>query len=115
MHEFGIAEALLQAALEVTERHGARPIEQVRVHIGRLRQVMPEALIFAFNALTVGTLAQDAILAWKEIPPRVGCQACHAVFQPQDDWFWSCPSCDAAGGEVLAGNELVLESVVLKP
>jgi hydrogenase nickel incorporation protein HypA/HybF len=114
MHEVGIAEALLQAALEVTEAHGGRPIEQVRVHIGRLRQVMPEALTFAFNALTVGTLAQEATLVWEEIPPRICCHACYAVFQPQDDWFWSCSRCDAAGGEVLAGNELVLESVVLK-
>jgi hydrogenase nickel incorporation protein HypA/HybF len=114
MHEFSIAEALLQAALQVAEARGGRPIERVRVHIGRLRQVLPEALVFAFDALTVGTLAQGATLVWEEIPVRVRCQACQAVFQPQEDWFWTCSRCGAAGGEVLEGDELVLQSVTLQ-
>lgn len=114
MHEFSIAEALLQAALEVAESQGGLPIERVCVHIGHLRQVLPEALTFAFEALTTGTLAQGATLIWEDIPPRVRCRACQTIFQPEEDWFWTCPRCGGAGGEVLKGDELVLESVVLK-
>ena len=114
MHEFSIAEALLQAALEVAETQGGLPVERVCVHIGRLRQVLPEALTFAFDALTTGTLAQGATLIWEEIPPRVRCHACQAIFQPEEDWFWTCPRCGVAGGEVLEGDELVLQSVTVK-
>jgi len=114
MHEFSIAEALLQAVLEVAETQGGLPVERVCVHIGRLRQVRPEALIFAFDALTTGTLAQGATLVWEDIPPRVRCHACHTIFQPEEDWFWTCPRCGVAGGEVLEGDELVLESVILQ-
>ena len=80
----------------------------------RLRQVLPEALTFAFDALATGTLAQGATLIWEEIPPRVRCHACQAIFQPEEDWFWTCPRCGVAGGEVLEGDELVLQSVTVK-
>ncbi len=113
MHEFSIAEALLQATLQVAETHGGRPVERVRVNIGRLRQVVPEALTFAFNALTKETLAEGATLTWEEVPTRVRCR-CGTTFQPEEDWFWACPECGAAGGEVLEGEELILESVTLK-
>jgi len=113
MHEFSIAEELLKAALEVAETHDQRAVERVRVRIGRLRQIVPEALAFAFDALTKGTLAEGAALVWEEVPTRVRCRKCETVFQPEEDWFWSCPSCGAAGGEVLEGEELILESVTL--
>ncbi len=113
MHEFSIAEELLKATLEVAESHDRRAVERVRVHIGRLRQVVPDALTFAFDALTKGTLAEGAALVWEEVPTRVRCRQCETVFQPEEDWFWSCPSCGAAGGEVLEGEELILESVTL--
>jgi hydrogenase nickel incorporation protein HypA/HybF len=114
MHEFGIAEPLLKAALEAAQAQGALPIQEVRVSIGRLRRVVPEALILAFQALTKGTAAQGAALVWEEVPPRVRCRACQAIFRPADDWLWICPDCAAADGELLEGNELVLHSVTLR-
>jgi hydrogenase nickel incorporation protein HypA/HybF len=115
MHEFGIVEPLLKAALRAAEAQGGYPIEEVRVAIGRLRQVKGEALTIAFNALTAGTAAERANLVWEEIPPRVRCRACRAIFRPEDDWLWACPRCHDSGGELLEGNELVLQRVVLKP
>ena len=114
MHEFGLAEPLLHAALEVAEQQGGLAVEQVCAQIGRLREVAPEALTFAFNALTKGTLAEGATLVWREIPPRVRCAQCSVAFEPADERIWICPSCGAAGGELLAGNELVMERVVLR-
>ena len=114
MHEFGIAEPLLQAALEAAKVKGGLPVQEVHVSIGRLRQVVPDALTFAFEALTKGTLAEGAKLVWEEIPPRVRCRGCEAIFQPADDWLWICPNCAAADAELLQGNELLLHSVTLK-
>lgn len=113
MHEFTIAEALVRAVLEVAEAHGGWPVERVRVRVGRLRQVMPELLLFAFDALTKGTRAEGARLEWEEVPIRVRCRACETTFEAEEI-FWTCPRCHAAGGDVLAGDELTLESVVLR-
>jgi hypothetical protein len=38
---------------------------------------------------------------------------CPLVFQPEDDRIWVCPSCGGAGGELLTGNELIIERVIL--
>src|SRR5688500_14146766 len=65
MHEYGLAETLLAVALEVAESHGRQPVEQLWVRLGRLRQVMPEALSFAFSAVAHGTLAEGATLHWE--------------------------------------------------
>jgi hydrogenase nickel incorporation protein HypA/HybF len=114
MHEFSLAEPLLKAALEVAEKQGGLAVEQVCAQIGRLREVAPEALTFAFDALAKGTLAEGATLEWKDIAPSVRCANCPAVFEPEDDRIWLCPSCGGAGGELLAGNELVVERVILR-
>ena len=114
MHEVGIAEAFLQAALEVAEAHDRRPVERIHVHLGRLRKIVPEALLFAFDTLTKGTLAQGAALTWEEIAPQVRCSRCDTVFQPEDEQFWPCPICRATTrGEVLAGEDLLLAQVIL--
>jgi hydrogenase nickel incorporation protein HypA/HybF len=113
MHEFSLAEPLLRAALEISERQGGAAVEQVYARIGRLREVAPEALTFAFNSLANGTAAEGAALVWKEIAPSVRCAMCPLVFQPEDDRIWVCPSCGGAGGELLTGNELIIERVIL--
>ncbi|HUF42873.1 MAG TPA: hydrogenase maturation nickel metallochaperone HypA [Verrucomicrobiae bacterium] len=113
MHEFGIAAPLLQAALEISEQQGGLAVEQIYARIGRLREIAPDALTFAFNSLKKGTAAEGATLVWKEIAPSVRCAQCPAVFQPDDDRIWVCPSCGAGGGELLAGNELIVERVIL--
>jgi hydrogenase nickel incorporation protein HypA/HybF len=114
MHEFSIAAALLEATLAVADTHGRQAVERVHVRIGCLRQVVPEALLLAFDALTPGTLAAGASLTWEEVPSRIRCRCCSMTFTPTEQWFWTCPACDSPGGEVLAGEDLVLESVTLK-
>lgn len=114
MHEFGIVEPLLRAALKAAAEQDGHAIQEVRVRIGRMRQVKPEALAVAFKALATGTAAEGASLVWEEITPCVRCQGCRTVFQPEDDWLWTCPQCNGSGGELLQGNELVLERVVLQ-
>lgn len=114
MHEFGLAEPILRAALEVSERQGGLAVDEVRARIGRLRAAAPDALTMAFDSLKRGTAAEDAILSWEEIAPSVRCANCAGVYAPEDDRLWLCPSCDHAGGELLAGNELIVERVILR-
>lgn len=113
MHEFSIAEALLKGTLKVAEAYGSRPVEQVRVQMGRLRQIVPDILTYAFDVIAKDTLAEGAVLECREVTPWVRCKSCGTAFEPEDI-FWVCPACETPGGEVLRGEELILESVVLK-
>jgi len=112
MHEFSLVQQIIECALQTADDHGSLPIARVCVEIGALQQVVPEALVFAFEAAVKDTPAQGAVLDWKEIPARVVCSTCNACFEPED-LFWTCPQCNSIGGRVIQGDELILKSVEL--
>ena len=113
MHELSIVQSILDTTLQVAEEHGGLPVEKVRVRVGRLRQLVPDLLTYSFDIVKKDTLAENATFEWEEVEPLVRCANCSNEFAP-DDAFWVCPECGSAGGEVLAGEELILETVSLK-
>jgi hydrogenase nickel incorporation protein HypA/HybF len=113
MHELTLVQSLLVSTLNVAEAHGGLPVDKVRVRIGGLRQVVPDALQWAFDLAKKGTLAENAILEWEEVKAVVRCRQCSTSYEP-DGVFWVCPRCGTAGGEAMQGQELVLDSVFLK-
>ncbi|HEY3324500.1 MAG TPA: hydrogenase maturation nickel metallochaperone HypA [Planctomycetota bacterium] len=114
MHEFGIAQAILQATIDVAKAHESRPVERVKVRIGRLRQIVPDSLTFAFEALAKDTVVAGAVLEYEIVPPRLRCKKCAAEYAPEEDWLWQCPKCGESKAELLQGEELLLETVVLR-
>lgn len=112
MHEVSLANSILESVLEVARTHGAERIEQVKLEIGSLRQVVPDMLQFAFTAVSQGTPAEGAELQWADVPAELLCRACETRFHPEDT-DWSCPYCGAGGGHLVQGDELIIRSVVL--
>lgn len=112
MHEFSIAEAIVQAAQEVAQAHENARVERVSLRVGELRQVVPDALLFAFDVLKRDTPLADASLEWETVPAQVRCRECGTEYHPEDI-FWECPSCGAFGAEVVAGEELEIVGITL--
>ena len=73
MHELSIADAILQIALA---HAGERRIETIEVKVGHLRQVVPDALAFAFTLVSEGTPAEGAELQLEVVPAAGRCRAC---------------------------------------
>ena len=110
MHELSIAEAIVQ----VVDRHAAgRRVARVEVKVGHLRQVVPSALEFAFTLLTDGTALEDAELAIEEVPAQGRCRDC-ATVTTMADFPLQCSSCGGLDLELLAGEELLVESLELE-
>ncbi|HYG35135.1 MAG TPA: hydrogenase maturation nickel metallochaperone HypA, partial [Clostridia bacterium] len=63
MHELSIMDSALNLALDQARKAGAKRICGIRLRIGALSGVVPEALEFAFEALVTGTLAEGAKLS----------------------------------------------------
>lgn len=112
MHEFSIAEAIVRTGEEVLRANGGGRAEKVQLRIGELRQVVPDALTFAFDILKKDTLLADASLEWETVPAQMRCRSCGREYHPKDV-FWECPSCGAIGAEVVAGEELEIVSITL--
>ena len=110
MHELSIADALLRIAL----RHAdGRRIESVEVKVGHLRQVVPDALMFAFSLVSAGTQAEGAELTIEEVPAAGVCRGCGT----QSEWDAFPLACRACGGvdvELVRGEELCVDALTME-
>jgi len=90
--------------------HGATRIDLIEVEIGRMRQIVPEALEVAFAAMSEGTIAQGARLEITEVQMQAVCRVCGHAFQPEID-LYICPRCEQADVRIVAGNDMILKSI----
>ena len=103
-------DSALNMALEQAEKAGALQVLVIRLRIGALSGVVPEALQFAFEALAPGTIAEKARLDIEHVPARFWCPACSREFEAPD-LFAECPGCHKPSGELRGGREMELTSM----
>ena len=113
MHELSIAMQLLDAVRAVAAEHHAACVELIDVHVGAMKLIVPEALEAAWEAVTEGTVAEGSRLVLTAQPLRGTCRECGRDFEPTLDNFL-CPACGQADVEIVAGDEIVLMSVVCR-
>ena len=110
MHELSIAAAVV----DIAERHAAgRRVVGIDVQVGRLRQVVPDSLALAFQLITHETALDGAELRIKEVPVRARCERCGAESE-LDQFPFACALCTSFDVELLAGEELLVESLELE-
>ena len=102
MHELAIAESVVSSVLGRTEGH----VSVVRLRVGRLAGVVPDALTFCFEVATAGTTLEGARLEIEEQQGRAHCRTCDEEFV-LDDSILLC-SCGSADVEVVSGRDLSL-------
>ena len=106
MHELAITESIVAA---VVERVPGTPVRRVRLEIGRLSGVVPDAVRFCFDLVTADTTLEGAVLEIDEPGGRVACRRCAAEFDT-DEVLALCP-CGSPDVELLRGRELRIRSV----
>jgi hydrogenase nickel incorporation protein HypA/HybF len=113
MHELSIMESALGLACEQARKAGASRICSIRLRIGALSGVVPEALEFAFEALAPGTLAEGSTLGVDPVPARFWCRQCLNEFEA-GELFSACPACQTPSAELRAGREMELASMEIE-
>jgi len=105
MHEMGIANSILEGvAAELRRRPGSRATK-ICVRIGELAGVDPDALSFAFEALTLDTEFAGLKLEVEYVPPRSRCRDCGNEFDVRN-YELLCPDCGSLTTERISGDEL---------
>ena len=119
MHELALSKAIVDTAL----RHcDGRKVTVVRTRVGALRQVVPHTLRFNFQIVTRGTQCEGAMLEFERIAARLRCLDCGSEWDPAPPpaaqarelvppASFRCPRCGAGESEVIAGEELEIESI----
>jgi hydrogenase nickel incorporation protein HypA/HybF len=106
MHELSVSSAVVDTVLKHAD---GRRVTVVSLRIGHLRQVVPDSLAFYFELVSRETLCEGARLEQDVVAARLRCDGCAREWDPEDAWF-ACTGCGGAG-EVIAGNELEVESI----
>lgn len=110
MHEMGITAEVLRAAVEGAENAGATRINSVHLTVGELTEIVPDALQFAWETLTPGTLAEGSVLEIEHTPGHSVCLSCEHEFD-HDRWDRICPACGSFATQPLSGSELRIDNV----
>ncbi len=113
MHELSIAENLVAIINDEATKYNATSVIKVSLHIGQLSGVVPDALRFAFEVCTKGTIAENATLEIKEIPTVGHCHGCSKEFKMHDPVVL-CPYCRSTDVELVAGRDLKIESMEIE-
>jgi hydrogenase nickel incorporation protein HypA/HybF len=106
MHEMAITQSVVDA---VCEHAAGRRVHSVRVQVGALCAVVPDAMEFCFDLATEGTIAAGARLDVDVQPGSARCRTCGQDFT-LPDLILLCP-CGSADVEVLAGRDLRILSM----
>lgn len=106
MHELSITQGVVDA---VAERFAGARVAGVRLEIGRLSGVLPDAVRFCFDVVAAGTAVEGARLVIDEPAGRARCRDCEQEFE-LDDPIPLC-RCGSARVEVLSGAQLRIVSV----
>jgi len=110
MHELALADAIVTVCCDNAR---GRRVVRVELEVGRLRQVVADALSFAFDLVARGTPAEGAELEIADVPVRVRCRECRVEAQV-DAFPLACARCGGLHVDVTAGEEFHVVALELE-
>jgi len=106
MHEASIAISLLETVSDLCQQEGYNSIESVRLKVGRAAGILPEALLFAFDAAKSDTIANKAELIIEYVALGGFCCDCGSQFDSEERYIYACPACKSSAIKITRGDEL---------
>jgi hydrogenase nickel incorporation protein HypA/HybF len=111
MHELSIAHAVVSTVVDALPSPAPRVL-QVRLRIGELSGVVPQALEFAYDIAAQDTPLAGGALVIERSPVVIACPSCGPTELGSTSDF-HCPGCGALCGDVIAGKELEILDITL--
>jgi hydrogenase nickel incorporation protein HypA/HybF len=112
MHELSIALSIVELAEEEARKAAAMSISKVEVEIGTMAGIETDALLFAWDSVVQGTIAQQAQLVIHSIEAEAHCLQCGKDF-PAEHFFVQCPLCSSFRYQITKGKELRICSLMV--
>lgn len=112
MHELSIAISIVESAEEEAKKAAAITISKIEVEVGTMAGIDPEALLFAWDSVVQGTMAQQSTLVINTIQAEAHCLECGRDF-PAEHFFVQCPHCSSFRYQITKGKELRIRSLIV--
>ena len=109
MHELSITHSIVNI---VVEHAAGRPVRRVKLQIGKLSGVQPDAVRFCFDLCAQGTVAEGARLEVEEPPGQGRCQRCERLIELEFP-LAVCNCAERAPLTLCSGQELLVKEMEL--
>ena len=113
MLEMGIAQNILEIALEAADKEGATRISRIDMIAGELRGIVPMQLNFCFGIISQNTIASGAYLNFEEVPVTACCEDCKNDFAVLE-YQYLCPKCGSTKVKITGGSELRVKDIEIE-
>ena len=116
MHEYILADRVLQSALEYMGNQELKEIHQIDVNVGELLGLENESLRTAFSVVSKGTPAEGCKLRIRRVKGSVACSKCgytgglETHVEHHIDPAFQCPKCGAPV-MIKAGDDLEITRI----
>jgi hydrogenase nickel incorporation protein HypA/HybF len=110
MHETALMQNLMTAAVRVLEGRNVTRVNRVTVSIGRFANVLPDAFLFAFEAMTQDGIFKGAKLETEQLSAKIYCSDCGNEYEA-DGFPIVCPNCQSTNFTIISGEEVYLKSL----
>jgi len=110
MHETVLMQNLLSVVEQAIENHHVTRVNRVVLSVGKLANVLPDALSFAFEAMTQEGIMKGAELEMESLPAVARCDDCGYEYQP-DGFPIVCPVCKSVNFRIISGEEVYVQSI----
>jgi hydrogenase nickel incorporation protein HypA/HybF len=112
VHELSLAGSIVRLVEQAAEREKFTRVATLRLEVGQLSGVEPQALRFALTAITAGTCLEGVSLELLE-PPGLGwCEPCMAEV-PLGSRADPCPQCGGYPVRPTSGDALRVLDVLV--
>ncbi len=112
MHEMSLMESVREIVDDAARANGTARVAVVRLKIGALAAVDPEALRFAFDVVMRGGPAESATLEIESVPGAAWCWDC-ARTVAVGAHASGCPECGGHRLEITGGTEMRVHEIDL--
>ncbi len=113
MHEMSLAEGILQIVEEAAQQQGFAKVSEVRLEIGALSGVEPDALTFCLDVVFRGSVAEDARVELERIPGQGFCLACGETVEIAA-LYDACPKCGSYQVQASGGTEMRVKDLLVE-
>ena len=110
MHELTLCRNMVEIIEQEAVRQSFQRVETVRMEIGALSCVEPEALRFCFGTVTRGTVAEGARLEIIMTPAEARCRDCGAE-RAVDRWGTACRACGGHRLDLRGGDRMRIKDM----
>jgi hydrogenase nickel incorporation protein HypA/HybF len=113
MHELALAESIVQIVEREMKKYPGSKVLKVAIKLGALHEIVPDALQFGFETMTMDTALAGAQLEIERIPIKGRCRNCGSEMVIEE-YVFICPDCFSGVIEMTQGDTLEITHIEIE-